>query len=286
MIEMKAMLACNKIPKLDDIKFMKLVSYKLDGIRALAIDGVAISRNGLPLPNLYVQSLFKYYNLNGIDGELMLTDPTKDFNDAQSAFMTAYGRPQFKYCVFDSFFDISEQFIERTEKARQVVAASEARFMQYMTHTKVATTDYLSLVYEDAVKLGYEGLILRDPNAPYKLGRSTEKQQWMLKLKPVADAEGIITGFEELMHNEDTSTKKLENMVPGNTLGAFILSFGEHIVKVGTGRGLTAKLRKELWDKRHELLGKPCTFSYQELSKYGVPRFPRFRGIREEFANG
>ena len=54
--------------------FPLLASQKLDGLRATAQDGVLLSRSLKPLPNKYVQELFK--NLpQGLDGELIVGDP-------------------------------------------------------------------------------------------------------------------------------------------------------------------------------------------------------------------
>lgn len=275
---MKAMLAYNKIPKLEEIRLPKLVSDKMDGIRCLMVNGVAMSRNNKPIPNKWVQQSLGWLNLHGLDGELMLKEG--DFNDAQSAFMSQSGQPNFYYAVFDSFLNLNRPFSNRLCQAQLIVTDLDSPLVEYVKHTFVEDITYLDFLYEHAIADGYEGLILRDPDAPYKQGRSTFKQQWMMKLKPEEDAEGIIVGFEELMHNTDTSTKKLENMVGGDTLGAFLIKWKDKTLHVGTGKGLTHERRKHFWVNREKYLGKTMTFAYQELSKYGVPRFPRFKGIR------
>jgi DNA ligase 1 len=65
-----------KCPKdLTGIKYPILASPKLDGIRCIMINGVAMSRTLKPIPNLYVQERLK--NLpNGLDGELIVGNPT------------------------------------------------------------------------------------------------------------------------------------------------------------------------------------------------------------------
>lgn len=277
---MKAMLAYNRVPKIEEITFPKLVSYKLDGIRCLMINGKAMSRNNKPIPNVYVQQVLGNLNLHGLDGELMLREG--DFNDAQSAFMSRHGKPDFYFAVFDSFLKPSNNFTARLAEALYIVREVNDPRVVYVQHALIVNADSLTQYYQNALNASWEGLILRDPNGPYKLGRSTLKQQWMLKLKPEEDAEGTIIGFEELQHNLDTSTKKLENLVGGGMLGAFIVQYKNTAVKVGTGKGLTHALRQYYWDNQDSYLGRRLTFSYQELSKYGVPRFPRFKGIRED----
>lgn len=280
----KAMLACSTIIPTRQLKLPLFASYKMDGIRAIAWYGVAISRNGLPLPNPFVQAVFKEQGWHGFDGELMLNDSTKDFNDVQSEIMRTWGSPDFRYEVFDSTLDLNKPFYQRWTDAmgRVHIASQKSERIKGIEHWSIKTYEELEKLYLQAQALGYEGLITRDPYAKYKQGRSTLKQQWMMKLKPVLDAEGIIIDFEELMHNADTSSKHKDNMYGGDTLGAFVLNWNGVMVKVGTGKGLTAERRKEFWEKRNELLGLPLTFGFQELSKYGIPRFTRFKGIRYE----
>jgi hypothetical protein len=43
--------------------------------------------------------------------------------------------------------------------------------------------------------------MLRDPNGPYKFGRSTRKEGYLLKLKRFCDSEAEVIGVVELMHN-------------------------------------------------------------------------------------
>jgi DNA ligase-1 len=280
----KAMLACSTVIPIAHHKLPLYASYKLDGIRAIAWHGVAISRNGLPLPNLFVQSIFKEQGWHGFDGELMLNDPKKDFNDVQSEIMRSHGSPDFRYEVFDSTLDLNKPFEQRWIDAAVGVriASQKSKRIKIIDNTLIQSHHALEELYIAAQAAGFEGLITRDPYAKYKQGRSTQKQQWMMKLKPVLDAEGIIIDFEELMHNADTSSKRKDNMYGGDTLGAFVLKWKDVTVKVGTGKGLTAERRKEFWEKRNELLGLPLTFGFQELSKYGIPRFTRFKGIRYE----
>jgi DNA ligase-1 len=260
------------------------VSDKLDGIRAIAYEGAAYSRHGKLLPNQFVQAHFKAHGWHGLDGEIMLNDPTKDFNDVQSEIMRSWGSPDFRYEVFDSTLGLNLPFEQRLTTVHTEVhrLAQKSERIKKIIHAKATSYEYLEQCYAEALANGFEGLITRDPTAPYKQGRSTQKQQWMMKLKPIHDAEGIIIGFQELEHNLDTSTKQKGNMIGGNTLGAFLVRWNNIEFAVGTGKGLTAARRKEFWDTRESLLGLPLTFSFQELSKYGVPRFPRFKGIRYE----
>ena len=50
-------------------KFPYIASPKIDGIRFLMIDGVAVSRTFKPIRNKHIQSLLSQYLPDGVDGE-------------------------------------------------------------------------------------------------------------------------------------------------------------------------------------------------------------------------
>lgn len=275
---MKPMLAYSKIPAKEDLVFPLLCSYKLDGIRCYIENGKLYSRNSKPIPNRHINAVLEALNLPDFDGELMIRG-AKDFNDVQSAVMSRDGMPDFYYNVFD-LWSSPEKFRKRVEE----YTFEASRYKPFVRPVpQLIFNDYeeVELLMEQALRDGYEGLIMRDPKGLYKHGRSTLKQQGMLKLKYFKEAEAQIIGFKELMHNTDTSCKRAENMVGGDTLGAFEVRWLGKTFEVGSGEGLTQAMRKELWDARHTLLGQMLTFKYQELSAAGVPRFPTYKVIRD-----
>ena len=85
------------------------------------------------------------------------------------------------------------------------------------------------LQYEkEFLEIGAEGVMLRSPTGPYKQGRSTLKEGYLLKVKQFTDAEARVIGFDEKMHNANEAdvgelgqTKRsshAENLIPtGNT---------------------------------------------------------------------
>lgn len=272
---MKAMLACSTIPELKDIKYPVLASPKLDGIRCLIVDGIAVSRTLKPIPNRHIQETLAKYDLEGLDGELMVEG---DFNSVQSAVMSIEGKPRFSYWVFDWIGEPT--FKRRQEIAEDIVERAKFSPAMMVRHVTLACPSALKEYWEQCLLADYEGAIVRDPHGPYKFGRSTMKQGWMLKLKKFDDDEGIIIGCHELMRNEDTSSKKLENMVPAGMLGSFEVDWNGVIVDVGTG--FTEAQRIALWLRRKELLGAKLTFKYQGVSRKGVPRFPVYKTIRKD----
>ena len=286
------MLAASKTPDLGDLSYPLFASPKLDGIRCLIIDGKPVSRNLKPIPNRHIRKILTELNLPAFDGELMLR--YGDFNKVQSAVMSEDGEPAFEYHVFD-LHDIPNQgfgiryatLLDHLDKHKY------GGFVQPVVHRVCNNSIELQQCWDEWVRLDYEGAITRSRDGYYKHGRSTVKQGWMVKLKKWHDDEALIVGFEELMHNENTAeidaldhqvrSKQKAGMVGGNTLGALKLMYhgpgGATDLKVGTG--FSAAERQEIWDNKDTYYGKKVTFKYQELSEYGVPRFPVFLHFRE-----
>lgn len=273
------MLACSTIPELDEIQYPVLATPKLDGIRCLMVDGIAMSRSMKPIPNKFVQEQLK--GLHGFDGELMIEG---DFNSVQSAIMSEHGEPDFTYNVFD-YWDSDKGYL-----ARYILLTLTNKRLKLLSLKQIDDRDELQEYYSECLAKGYEGSIIRALHGPYKNGRSTLKQGWMLKLKPFEDCEAELIGMQELEHNlneafkgelgQTKRTSHQANKVGGNKLGALITKFKDIPLNIGTG--FTDAQRQEIWDNREKYEGKLVKFKHLGLSKYGVPRCPVFLGFRDK----
>lgn len=277
---MKTMLAASEELKFEDLHKLRYpvwCSYKFDGIRGRCLGPVITSRTDKPIPNMLIRATLT--SLRYLDGELVTPG---DFNDVQSAVMSVGGNPDFTYHVFDDLEFPHKPYSERYEILRNRVAKYDHPRVKLAAQIMCSSPAEVVALYEEVVALGegYDGLIIRDPRAPYKSGRSTLRQGWMLKLKPWKDAEATIIGTEELLSNLDTSTKMKDNMVPMDTLGAFIVTWNGKVFNIGGGKGFTAERRQYWWDHRLEMIGKKVTFKYLNLSEDGIPRHPNLRGQR------
>ncbi len=289
MSQFKPMLACSTIPTLTELNYPVIASPKLDGIRCLIVDGEPVSRNLKPIPNRHIRESLKALNLPKLDGELMLKGG--DFNNVQSAVMSQEGKPDFIYIAFDYFEDIGAQYSNRFVKLVNYLKSHDTKgLVEHVSNEYIHNSIAMDEFYDECLKHDYEGAIVRDPAGPYKCGRSTMKQGWMLKLKTFHDAEAKIVGFEELMHNENeavfdklgaqTRSSEQSGMVPAGVLGSLVVEYEGKQFKIGTGFDFA--MRAQFWDMRDRLRGKLVTFKYQELSKYGIPRFPVFKSIRNK----
>lgn len=274
------MLAYSKIPAIEDIKWPKWGSPKLDGIRCYLKRGV-LSRNDKPIPNKHIHDkLLQFASKYPFDGEIMVPEAA-DFNAVQSAVMSTHGSPKFTFNVFDYLYNPKLSATRRIEEYTRLVHELDNPMFVAVEQRLLNNGKEMLAYMDECVAKGYEGLILKAPHGEYKFGRSTLKQQVMLKYKYFQDDEGIIVDVYELMHNADTSCKKLENMQPGNTLGGFVVSWQGHIFNVGGGEGMSAELRKHYWNIRKSLIGKKLTFKYQGVSANGIPRFPTYKVLRD-----
>lgn len=277
----KVMLAANERIDLGKIIWPKLASPKIDGVRAVVQNGKCVAGRSLKDSlNRFVTAHLSNPLYEGLDGELTVEGKGwNDFNTNQSAIMSQSSMPKFIFWVFD---DISLAHLPasvRKQRVKERVAdlPNTVCCVQRLVKSAEEALD----MYNEVRTQGYEGLILCDPSAKYKHGRSTLKQEIMVKLKPAEDSEGVIIYCKELLHNLDAgNTNKQENMVPGGMLGAFVVQWGEH--KFSLGSGFTKAQQVDFWNRRSELLGKLVKFKFMEVTAYGKPRHPVFLGFRSK----
>ena len=99
----KPLLSATYTPAME-LKFPYLASPKLDGIRCVVRDGVALSRTLKPIPNKHIQSFLGDARFNGFDGEIIVGDPTHPdcFRNTTTVVMSQDKVvDNFTYWVFD-----------------------------------------------------------------------------------------------------------------------------------------------------------------------------------------
>ena len=270
--------------ELDKLAYPVLATPKLDGIRCLMVDGVAMSRSMKPIPNNHVQKMLADYH--GLDGELMVKG---DFNSVQSAIMSQDGEPDFTYWVFDSFLE-EDLHLPYEDRVEELHWAHDPGLIEPLLPLELNDEEELLVYLEYCLSEGYEGVMVRSPEGKYKFGRSTVKEGILLKLKRFFDDEGVLIEVTEKMHNANEleqdelgyakRSSKKENLVPAGTAGSCVIEWNGIQFRVGFGPGIDDANKKQIWDMRTELQGQLVKFSYQELSKDGVPRFGKMLSIR------
>lgn len=164
--------------------------------------------------------------------------------------------------------------------------------MTALSHAQLVDGEHLESYEECCTKHGYEGVMLRAPEGPYKQGRSTAKEGYLLKLKRFEDAEATIVGFEERMHNANEATKDergytkrsshQENKVGTGTLGALIVRGVTAFegIEFNIGTGFDDEQRQDFWANREAMLGETVKFKFFEVGVKDAPRHPVFLGFR------
>jgi DNA ligase-1 len=276
---MRVMLAAT-CKNIDDIRLPVMASVKLDGIRAVVVDGVLMSRNMKPIRNAYVQN--KYKTWEGCDGELVLGPPNNPdcFRVTTSAVMSEFSPHDngVQFFVFDNV-RYTGPFVARYNKIPLAI-----RHPHWLIQTKAD----LEGMEERVVMDGHEGLITRCPTSIYKYGRSTMNEQGMVKIKRFKDAEAVVVGVEELMHNDNPAvvnsrgyterTSHKANKQGMGTLGALVVEKDGVRFKIGTG--FSAADRTSIWRMQDKIKGLRVKFKYLAVGVKDAPRHPVFLGWR------
>lgn len=302
-----------KVPEdLSQLKYPFYVSPKLDGYRCIIKDGKALSRNLKPIRNRFIQKTLSQRKYEGYDGELIVGNPTATdcFRKTSSQVSSALGEPNFKFYVFDTCKIVSG-WINRYN------IIQEDEFIVRVPHHKVLSEEELVAYEEQFLLEGYEGLMVRSEMSPYKYGRSTEREAYLLKMKRFEDSEALVVGMEEKMHNANEAkinalgnterTSHLANLVPMNTMGAVIVRDVHTGIEFNIGTGFDDTDRDYFWklskDWPFEIIhnqtrryiperlnigqvgiANPIYMKYKFFPQGSKdkPRFPSYQGIRHE----
>jgi DNA ligase-1 len=279
---------------LDELRFPLLASPKLDGVRALNINGALMSRKLKPIPNTYVQMMLGKLDYHGWDGELVagLSTGQGAFHRTTSAVMSE-GGPDISvtFWVFDSFAHYKDPYIERIRHlppAFDLDPDAIVRVRPLPQHL-ITTRDALDKYEARCLEQGYEGAMVRDPQGLYKFGRSGKTDKWLAKIKRFEDAEAECIGVVEQMRNDNPQTMSelgrlrrsshKANKVPKGTLGTLVCRLPSG-VEFEIGTGMDFATRDALWAAPP--IGKQIKFKFQPTGIKDKPRFPVFLGIRED----
>lgn len=236
------------------------VSEKLDGVRAIW-DGRTLrfrSGNVVPAPQWFLDAL----PTQPLDGELWLA---RSSFDRLSAIVRRQ-KPEdgewrrVRYMIFE-LPDASGSFTDRIEQMRAVTAEANLSWLQAIPQFRLPNDAALRKRLDEVVRGGGEGLMLHRADAAYETGRSSA----LLKMTPWQDAEAVVVGH-----------------LPGKgkyagVLGALQMEMADGR-RFTLGSGLGDKLRRN-----PPSLGVLVTYRYRELTKNGIPRFPRYLRLRDGF---
>jgi len=293
---MKPMLAADITDDLEKLRFPVYATPKLDGVRALIFPDGVRSRSLKLIPHAITQGAFREPELVGLDGELIVGSPTAPdvYRRTQSVVATKDSPEIARLFVFDTYTN-PLTYRDRNEAVLEAVFDSMNQHVLKVSSRLCRNMNELLEEEAHILTLGYEGLILRSPDGLYKHGRSTIKEQGMLKLKRFVDGEAEVIGVEEEMHNaNEAKTNQLghtersshkANLKGKGSMGALVVRDLNTKVEFRIGTGFTADDRASFWRNRDTHMHRNTVVKYKHFA-HGAkdkPRHPKYVGIREDF---
>lgn len=281
-----------------NFQFPTLASAKIDGIRALCRlnpetgKPELVSRTLKLIPNRATQERFARLEYVGLDGELVVGLPTDKnlMQQTTSGVMSEDGDPDAKWYVFDKWNEPGIYCQRACVAKPQVVLCGEDN-IRWVPHLAIYTLDSMVEYEGQLVAEGYEGMMLRHPDGLYKQGRSTLKQQWLLKIKRFEDSEAVVldcieqqTNNNEAITDERGYTKRSTHAAgkeAAGVLGALTVRDLKSGIIFDVGTGFTAEQRRNLWEGRQYLTGKIITYKHFAVGVVDKPRFPTFKSFRD-----
>jgi DNA ligase-1 len=232
------------------------VQPKLDGIRLLVSNEGCFSRTGKPVKGVdhLSQSLKPGEYL---DGECYA--PNKTFEEITSMFKM--NPEDLEFHIFD-YFDINKPDLTFEERIEKI---NIPRRGCHVVNTKsVNNKSDVSKLHDKFVKMGYEGIMIRDRKSIYEVGA---RSNYLLKFKTFQTEEYEIIGAKTGHGRDANAVVWLCKTEDGNEFTA-------------RPEG-TIENREYMYTNRDVYIGKMLTVRFQNLTDIGVPRFPVGVAIRD-----
>jgi DNA ligase-1 len=296
---------------LDKVIFPRLVQPKVDGVRAMNLDGTLTGRSLDPFPGFGITEYFSDPRFLGFDGEMALgADPQapglcSDTTGAMGRFKGVTEMADLHWWVFDyitpetATLPYHMRYLLLSQRVHQI---NHPR-IHLMPQINCYTAADLDRAIAANAAANYEGTIIRNPNALYKEGRATKKVQELWRVKPWGDFEILVTGITEGQRNENEAKKNTlgrterssaqSGMVPNGQVGSIqgtlvkdlIVNGGSLVIPAGTlitaGSGkMTEAQAADYFQNPDKIVGH---FAKVKTMTYGVkdlPRFPTFETLR------
>lgn len=291
-----------------DVNFPCIVQPKIDGVRALNLNGTLTGRSLDPFKGFGITEYFSRPEFVGLDGEMILGNNPACTERLCSLTTGAMGRfksvtemPDLTWWVFDLIAEDTRHrpYQNRYEMLRHYIeSVLQHPRIKLVPMYEVQGPNELQRFINEFAEAGYEGTIIRNPRASYKEGRATQKGQELWRVKPWADAEILVTGITEgqinanevkkntLGRTERSSAK--DGMIPNGQVGSiqgtmledFVVN-GKVLFKkglpitVGSGE-MSVKEAEHYFKNPHKIVGHIVKFKHMTHGVKDLPRFPTY----------
>lgn len=274
---------------------------KIDGVRALKEDGPMTGRSLKPPANRYAAEFFSHPAFTGMDGEMAAEHECHPAlcRLTSSALSTQEGTP---YLLWHAFDFVLPQTVDLPYKARYGLLVNYVNYVKQVNpeigkHLRVVPMFLVENMdqfrYLDGLfdRLGYEGGIVRNLEAPHKASRSTIAGQELLRVKHFIEEDAWVKGIiEGEVNNNEAITNLLghtersshqENKVPNGMVGSLLcwdVKTQQDII-VGAG-AMSHDERRMYFENPHLIVGQLIKYKTFPKGVKDKPRFPTFASIR------
>lgn len=270
----------------NDIQFPCYGSPKVDGIRGLTSmpnNGFStlVSKTLKPIPNEFIRDTLQRFEY--LDGELTV-DGHHDlhaYDRAKSQVMTIKGEPNFTYWVFETTYSPDTTKSQRLAMLNGLIGAHPR--VKVIPHFLLRDRQDFDDMLINALEAGFEGIMTTKPEAAYKWGQATVKENTFFKAKPYADEEATVVGAVEAMQNcnppyfdatgRQVRSNHQDGMRPLGTLGSLVARSPSFSETFQVGTGLNDAQKAEIWANPGKYMNATFTYKYQLLGS--TPERPR-----------
>jgi DNA ligase-1 len=297
------------LAKLQSLQYPLLASPKYDGFRCL------ISGNkdrGMPCNSVFSKSLKPYVNLalnqefsrfgdsflaaKVIEGELYC--PNMNFNELSSILRSIHkpipgGLQLMLFDIYSAGYSHAG-FEARFPNLVDIANNIKSNRIQVIKQKHVASADAAYEYYQLQLKIGCDGIILRNPSGIYKQGRCTLRDGIIYKIKPCTtwDAQ-IVDVLQSTMAdpaaakstNElgySVTSKKKADRILVDAASCFVVMHNGIPLKVNING--TADHEKDVWLHRDQYIGQWIEYKGMMVGAKDLPRSPRLVRYRKDLS--
>ena len=301
----------------DKVTFPCWVSVKIDGVAAFNRYSNLLGRSLKKHQNKHVTSTFSLPEFHGFCGEMT----SGSIPTGEDLCRITSGDLRREDSVTDTHWWLFDYCTEETKdlpyKQRLWLLQDKLAYLKSSGHpladklhvveTKVVHNMQELLDYEQVwLDEGYEGVIIRDPELPYKYGNCGKTFMGAWRIKRFIDAEAEIISIEEGNSNQNEAKTNergrterstcQENLVPNGLLGNMqgimladvfdlqsgkLLLFKGQEITISPGE-MDHDLRKFFFENPSEIVGKISKFKFFPKGIKDKPRFPVWISIRSK----
>lgn len=247
-----------------------LVSPKVDGLRCIYQDGQLLSRKGKPIQGLtwLAKRLATCIptNLKRLDGEIVA--PGANFDEISGKLRSFNETPDAHYYLFDMVLEnqglpLYKRQTLLTSWTASITPAEGHLGFSALPNTTCHTEDQVLEKFDEALREGFEGVMVKGDCSPYYDGRT---YYWQ-KVKKSDSIDLRVVGWEP-------GEGKYQDMV-----GALKCELPNGQISY-VGSGLKDDQRAKWAEDPTLILGKYVEVEFMEQSSKGVLRHPRLKCVR------